>query len=347
MSGCILVVDDSLTVRMNLMDVLTAAELPAVACASLAEARAALARERFCARHPRRVAARWGRHPAARGAAGDAVGERYRGHAAVDRSRDPRPHSRPDHRCGRICRQTLRSGLRRRARARAAGAPRRRRPATDSSETVLVIDDSVTFREALKGELENAGYRVLVAGQRRGRLAPGRRSAPDRHHRRRRAARHRRGDGHSPHPARRGAARPSLPAADRLGRARRGGSRTRCRRRCLRPQGGQCCRHPRPAERHAAERRWAESPSTARRACSDPRRSSPWTTAKPICRSWPRRCARTATRRCSPAPARRRWRCSSASRSIVFCSTSSCRASAARKPAGASRACRSRATFRS
>src|SRR6202043_1645255 len=31
-------------------------------------------------------------------------------------------------------------------------------------ETVLLIDDSVTFREALKAALENASYRVLVAG---------------------------------------------------------------------------------------------------------------------------------------------------------------------------------------
>ena len=39
MSGKILVVDDSLTVRMNLMDMLDAADLPAEACATLAEAR--------------------------------------------------------------------------------------------------------------------------------------------------------------------------------------------------------------------------------------------------------------------------------------------------------------------
>ena len=47
MSGKILVVDDSLTVRMNLMDMLDAADLPAEACATLAEARDALAKNRF------------------------------------------------------------------------------------------------------------------------------------------------------------------------------------------------------------------------------------------------------------------------------------------------------------
>ena len=47
MSGRVLVVDDSLTVRMNLMELLTTAELPAEACATLAEARALLAQEVF------------------------------------------------------------------------------------------------------------------------------------------------------------------------------------------------------------------------------------------------------------------------------------------------------------
>jgi len=47
MSGRILIVDDSLTVRMNLMEMLSAAELPAEACATLAEARDALAKNQF------------------------------------------------------------------------------------------------------------------------------------------------------------------------------------------------------------------------------------------------------------------------------------------------------------
>jgi len=47
MSGAVLVVDDSLTIRMNLMEMLDAAGLPTTACASLAEARIALAEKRF------------------------------------------------------------------------------------------------------------------------------------------------------------------------------------------------------------------------------------------------------------------------------------------------------------
>src|ERR1700746_4081843 len=34
----------------------------------------------------------------------------------------------------------------------------------DAPETILLIDDSVTFREEIKAALEQAGYRVLVAG---------------------------------------------------------------------------------------------------------------------------------------------------------------------------------------
>jgi two-component system, NtrC family, sensor kinase len=43
--------------------------------------------------------------------------------------------------------------------ARRAGSP-----SAPGQETVLLIDDSATFREALKAALENASYRVLVAG---------------------------------------------------------------------------------------------------------------------------------------------------------------------------------------
>ena len=43
MSGPVLIVDDSLTVRMNLLELLAAAGLPATACGTVAEARQALA----------------------------------------------------------------------------------------------------------------------------------------------------------------------------------------------------------------------------------------------------------------------------------------------------------------
>ena len=162
MSGCILVVDDSLTVRMNLMDVLTAAELPAVACASLAEARAALARERFSLvildvllpdGDGIQLLEELRATPSANGTAvmllstEAEIRDRIRGLTTgadeyVGKPYDP----------GYVV-----------ARARELLARHGGEAGTDSSETVLVIDDSVTFREALKGELENAGYRVLVA----------------------------------------------------------------------------------------------------------------------------------------------------------------------------------------
>ena len=47
MSGAVLIVDDSQTVRMNLMELLNAADLPTVTCATLTEARAALEKEQF------------------------------------------------------------------------------------------------------------------------------------------------------------------------------------------------------------------------------------------------------------------------------------------------------------
>ena len=47
MNQSVLIVDDSLTIRMNLMEMMQAAELAAVACATVAEARAALAKDRF------------------------------------------------------------------------------------------------------------------------------------------------------------------------------------------------------------------------------------------------------------------------------------------------------------
>ena len=47
MSGTVLIVDDSQTVRMSLVDLLEGAEFATRACATLAEARAALAAERF------------------------------------------------------------------------------------------------------------------------------------------------------------------------------------------------------------------------------------------------------------------------------------------------------------
>ncbi len=47
MTGLVLVVDDSLTVRMDLLEILEAAGLQTQACATVAAARQALAQDRF------------------------------------------------------------------------------------------------------------------------------------------------------------------------------------------------------------------------------------------------------------------------------------------------------------
>ena len=80
-------------------------------------------------------------------------------------------------------------------------------PEPQSQETILVIDDSVTFREALKSAL---GADVLSRHRRRQRrrgLARRLRIVRPRRHRRRRAAGNRRRDRDPTHPPRRGPAR--------------------------------------------------------------------------------------------------------------------------------------------
>ena len=162
MSGKILVVDDSVTVRMNLMEILTAAALPAEACATLAQARDALAQKRFSLvildvllpdgdgvellKEIRATPAAEGTavmllsteaeiHDRIRGlttGADEYVGKPYDPCYVVARAREL------------LCREEV------------AGIP--------AQETILLIDDSVTFRETLKAALEEAFYRVLVAG---------------------------------------------------------------------------------------------------------------------------------------------------------------------------------------
>jgi two-component system NtrC family sensor kinase len=161
MSGRVLVVDDSLTVRMNLMEMLTTADLPAVACASLAEARAALGQELFSlvildVLLPDGDGIQLLEELRATPSASDTavmllsteaeIRDRIRGLTTgadeyVGKPYDP----------GYVA-------------ARARELVRRGADASLSlQETVLVIDDSMTSREELKGALENASYRVLTA----------------------------------------------------------------------------------------------------------------------------------------------------------------------------------------
>ncbi len=162
MSGTVLIVDDSQTVRMSLVELLNAADLPTMACATAAEARAALARERFSlvlldVLLPDGDGIELLREIRATPCASDTavmllsteaeIRDRVRGLTTgadeyVGKPYDP----------GYVV-------------ARARELARRGDSATAPNErTVLVIDDSITFREELKAALEAASYRVVVAG---------------------------------------------------------------------------------------------------------------------------------------------------------------------------------------
>ena len=160
MSGRILVVDDSLTVRMNLVDVLSAADLPVVACASLGEARAALAAEQFALvildvilpdgdgiellREIRADAAAPAT-PVMLLSTEAEIRDRIRGLTTGADEYVGKPYD-PGYLVARA-----------RELARHPGGPR-------DLATILLIDDSITFREELRAALEQASYRVLIAG---------------------------------------------------------------------------------------------------------------------------------------------------------------------------------------
>ena len=162
MSGRVLIVDDSQTVRMNLLDVIGAAQMPAAACATLAEARQALSKEQFSLvlldvllpdgdgiELLEEIRASPGSgdtavmllstesevHDRIRGlknGADEYVGKPYDSNFVVARARE----------------------LMRRDNIKSSAA----------SNSVLIIDDSITFREELKAALEDASYHVSVAG---------------------------------------------------------------------------------------------------------------------------------------------------------------------------------------
>ena len=173
----VLVVDDSLTVRMNLSEILDAAGLPAVACATLGEARRRLAEEPFALvildlmlpdgdgiellKEIRSTAA--SADTAVMLLSSEAeIRDRVRGLTTGADEYVGKPYD-PNYVVARARELTHRA---------AEAAP-------TSADTVLVIDDSVTFREALKEKLEQAGYRVIVCdnGEDGLRLASDRRPA--------------------------------------------------------------------------------------------------------------------------------------------------------------------------
>jgi two-component system NtrC family sensor kinase len=158
----VLIVDDSMTVRMSLNDLLTDAGLEAVACSTVAEARLALAENTFALvildvllpdgdgvdllREIRAMP-----HAAATTvmmlSTESEVRDRIRGLTTGADEYVGKPYD-PTYLIGRA-RELVRRGSGR---------------TSHEKETILLIDDSVTFREELKEALERAGYDVVVAG---------------------------------------------------------------------------------------------------------------------------------------------------------------------------------------
>ncbi|HEX4367122.1 MAG TPA: response regulator [Rhodopila sp.] len=161
MTRTVLVVDDSLTVRMDLLDILAAAGLRARACASVAAARQALALDRFgliildvllpdgdgieLLKEIRGMPS----------AAGTAVMMLSTEAEVRDRVRGLKTGA--DEYVGKPY-EPIYLVARARELVRGSGAGE-----ASTERTILLIDDSVTFREALRDELEGAGYRVVVA----------------------------------------------------------------------------------------------------------------------------------------------------------------------------------------
>jgi DNA-binding response OmpR family regulator len=162
MTSPVLIVDDSMTVRMSLSDLLKDAGLDSVTCSTVAEARQALAENTFALvildvllpdgngvdllREIRAM-------PQASATSvmmlstESEVRDRIRGITTGADEYVGKPYD-PTYLIGRA-RELVR---------RASGE------VSPGKETVLLIDDSVTFREELKVALEQAGYGVVVAG---------------------------------------------------------------------------------------------------------------------------------------------------------------------------------------
>jgi len=161
MSETVLLVDDSLTVRMDLLEAFEAAGFRCLACASVAEARATLARERVDAvvldvilpdgdgiellkeirGTPNAAGA-----PVLMLSTEAEVKDRIRGLQTGADEYVGKPYDTAH------------------VVSRARELLRKRRLSPEEQGTILVIDDSVSFREALRVALEALDYRVLLAG---------------------------------------------------------------------------------------------------------------------------------------------------------------------------------------
>lgn len=162
MNRPVLIVDDSLTVRMNLVEMLEAAGLPTVACATVEEARSALRQHRFSLvvldvllpdGDGVELLSEIRGMPTASGTAivllssEIEVRDRIRGLVSGADEYIGKPYD-PSYLV-----------------ARARELVQRGQPSLVSAQdVVLLVDDSVTFRELLKEALEDAGCHVVVAG---------------------------------------------------------------------------------------------------------------------------------------------------------------------------------------
>jgi len=159
MSQRVLIVDDSLTVRMDLAEAFEDAGFESVTCGTLAEARAHLDRERFAlvildVRLPdgdgiellREIRASPATDPALMLLSAETeVSDRIRGLSTGADEYVGKPYER-----GYVV-------------FRARELLRKRRPASSGRALVLVIEDSPTFREELHRALESDGYLVASA----------------------------------------------------------------------------------------------------------------------------------------------------------------------------------------
>ena len=157
-----LVVDDSLTVRMDLVEGLQAAGFETVACGSLAEARAALAQGRFdivvldvrlgdgdgvdLLFEIRSAEGTRGRTPVMMLSSEAEVRDRVRGLKTGADEYAGKPY---------VLSYVV-------ARARELADEFRSPPPSDQ-RPILVIDDSVSFREAIREALEASGYLAITA----------------------------------------------------------------------------------------------------------------------------------------------------------------------------------------
>jgi two-component system, NtrC family, sensor kinase len=158
MTGTVLVVDDSLTVRMNLIEILSAAGLSTTACATVAAARVLLAAEQFALvildvllpdgdgielLQEIRALPQAANTAIMMLSSETEVRDRIRGLSTGADGYVGKPYD-----AGYVV-----------ARARDLIG----RKVVSTQETILIIDDSLTFREALKAAFEGAGFKVLLA----------------------------------------------------------------------------------------------------------------------------------------------------------------------------------------